>query len=165
MRTHEIRLLRMGAFLDAVMSRMETAERRIFVECYVVRDDRLGERLMSSLERHARRGVDVRLLYDPSGSHRTASERFQALAASGVKVRPYGIFPWMGRARPGFRDHARAVLVDDVAFTGGHAWGDEWLPREHGGGGWHDMNCVVRGPIVRPGGLPRGDHRSAPRPR
>jgi cardiolipin synthase len=40
------------------------------------------------------------------------------------------------------------IVVDDVAYTGGHAWGDEWLPRARGGHGWHDVCCGVEGPIV-----------------
>jgi cardiolipin synthase len=86
------------------------------------------------------------------GSRTTPRSYFTALAARGVAVRRFG---WVGAlvagrltGKPAARDHARVVVVDDVAYTGGHAWGAEWLPAARGGAGWHDVCCSVEGPIV-----------------
>jgi cardiolipin synthase A/B len=142
----------MGRFADEVLGRIQRARRRVDVECFIVRDDRLGHALAGALSEAAARGVACRLLFDPLGCRKTSRAFFRALAASGVAVRRFG---WIGALvvgkllrRPAARNHARVIVVDDAAFTGGHAWGDEWLPVARGGEGWHDVCCGVSGPMV-----------------
>jgi cardiolipin synthase len=142
-------LAQMKEFIETALASVDRARSRVFIESYIVKPGRLGEALLSRLERAAGRGLDVRLLYDASGSHTLPRERLQALRAAGVRARPYGAAPELGVLRPGFRDHSRLVLADDEAFTGGHAWDDRWLPQALGGGGWSDLNCQVMGPVVR----------------
>jgi cardiolipin synthase len=142
----------MGRFADEVLAHIERARRRVDVECFIVRDDRLGRALGDALAAAVARGVRCRLLYDPLGCRKTPRRHFEALAVRGVAVRRFG---WVGAlivgkllGRPAARDHARVIVADDVAYTGGHAWGDEWLPTSRGGHGWHDVCCGVEGPIV-----------------
>jgi cardiolipin synthase len=142
----------MGRFADEVLARIQRARRRVDVECFIVRGDRLGQALASALSDAVARGVACRLLYDPLGCRKTSRSFFRTLAAKGVAVRRFG---WIGAlvvgkllGRPAARNHARVLVVDDAAFTGGHAWGDEWLPAARGGEGWHDVCCGVEGPIV-----------------
>jgi len=142
----------MGRFADEVLARIARARRRVDVECFIVRDDRLGHALAGALSAAVARGVACRLLYDPLGCRKTSRRFFRALAATGVAVRRFG---WVGALvvgkllrRPAARDHARVIVVDDAAFTGGHAWGDEWLPAARGGEGWHDVCCGVEGAMV-----------------
>jgi cardiolipin synthase len=101
------------------------------------------------MARAASRGVDVRLLYDPQGSNETDPRIFEWLRARGVRVRAYR--PLRVSIRSGSwwpRDHSRIVVVDGSSYTGGVAWGDEWLPREYGGHGWHDVSSRVAGPCA-----------------
>jgi len=142
----------MGRFADEVLERIARAQVRVDVECFIVRADRLGQALGAALSEAAARGVVCRLLYDPLGCRTTPRRFFRALAARGVAVRRFG---WIGAlavgkllGRPAARDHARVMVVDGAAFTGGHAWGDEWLPAARGGQGWHDVCCGVEGPLV-----------------
>jgi cardiolipin synthase len=91
----------------------------------------------------------VRLLYDPLGSRATRPEYFASLRRSDVQVRAYK--PWrlaLHGGAPWPRDHARVICIDDIGYTGGVAFGDEWLPRREGGPGWHDVSCRLRGPVV-----------------
>lgn len=142
----------MGQFTDEVLARIARARARADIECFIVRDDRLGQMLAAALAEAASRGVRCRLLYDPLGSRKTRRRFFRKLASAGVAVRRFG---WVGAlligkllGKPAARDHARVIVVDGAAFTGGHAWGDEWLPAARGGQGWHDVCCGVDGPIV-----------------
>lgn len=146
---HQLALLDQPALIAAVLRDIERAQRRIFVECYIFKDGRLSARLFSRLAAAARRGVRVRVLYDASGSHRLSVQHWRELEAAGAMVRPYGRMAFLGFFRPGIRDHERLVLVDDVAYTGGHAWSDEWLPASDGGRGWTDLSCRIEGPLVR----------------
>jgi len=142
----------MGAFADRVLGDIRGARRRVDVECFIVRADKLGGELARALAEAAGRGVRCRLLYDPLGCRTTPRSYFAALAEKGVEVRRFG---WVGALlvgrlinRPAARNHARVIVVDDVAYTGGHAWGDEWWPAARGGQGWHDVCCAVEGAIV-----------------
>jgi cardiolipin synthase A/B len=139
----------MGAYADEVLSRIEHARASVDLECFIIRDDPLGQALARSLARAAARGVSCRLIYDPLGCRSTPRSFFRELTVRGVTVRRYG---WLGSAllgRPGARNHARLVIVDgQMAYTGGHAWGREWLPADGGGGGWRDVCCRLEGELA-----------------
>jgi cardiolipin synthase A/B len=148
---HRTRLLgNTAALLDAFFEDAARATRRIWVECFIVRADKLGHMFADALAAAAARGVDVQLLYDPMGCRATDPAYFSALAGRGVKVCSYGrnVHHQVSRLLPRARNHSRLYVLDDAGYTGGHAWGDEWLPRERGGMGWQDVCCRVEGPVV-----------------
>jgi cardiolipin synthase len=147
---HEVILLAsLDATFRALFDDIAAARERIWIESFIVRSDRYGYRLAQHLAAARTRGVDVRLLYDPLGSRTTRPEYFASLRCSDVQVRAYK--PWrlaLCGAVPWPRDHARVICIDDTGYTGGVAFGDEWLPRGEGGPGWHDVSCRLRGPVV-----------------
>jgi cardiolipin synthase A/B len=134
---------------QAVFADLAAAQDAIDIECYIVSSDRMGEELRRALAAARRRGVQVRVLYDPLGSQHTDEAFFAELRRLGVVVRSYGKLPRLsGAGILGPRDHGRVIIVDRVAYTGGAAWGEQWLPRRLGGRGWHDLCCRVDGPVV-----------------
>jgi len=146
---HAITLLPgMESVLQAIIGDVDAARTRVSVETYIYRDDKLGRMFADVLARAAARGVRTRLLYDPLGSEQTSPDFFVELRSRDIDARPYrpadvlmvpGTFP---------RDHSRVVVVDENAYTGGAAWGDEWLPLVQGGKGWHDVCLRLKGPCV-----------------
>lgn len=138
-----------GPMLRSIFRDIERAERRVFIECYIVEDDQLGRELGEALVRAASRGVAAHMIYDPLGSQKADPRFFDDLAARGVKVRPYRpASKVFGRGSLAPRDHSRIMVVDSAAYTGGAAWADQWLPERYGGEGWHDVCVRVEGPIV-----------------
>jgi cardiolipin synthase A/B len=139
----------MEPMLRQVAADIGAARRRAWIETYIYRHDRLGRAFGASLARAVQRGVDARLLYDPLGCNETDPEIFAWMAARGVQVRAYRPGPVQRRdLRWWPRDHSRILVVDDAGYTGGAAWGDEWLPRRYGGRGWHDVCTRVEGACV-----------------
>jgi cardiolipin synthase A/B len=145
---HQLVLLAgMAAALEGMLDAMRGAKRRVWIETYILRDDRLGLRLVEVLAPLAAKGIDVRLLFDDLGSKNTPPAFIEHVRTLGIRAQAYrkrrripaAIFP---------RNHSRIVLVDDMAFTGGSAWGDEWLPEAEGGEGWFDVCLGLRGPAV-----------------
>lgn len=139
-----------GPLFETFERLIASASRRVWLETYIYRDDALGGPFADLLVSAARRGLDVRLLYDPQGSQEARRSFFDGLAARGVLVRAYR--PWRltwKRWTYWPRDHGRILIVDDIAHTGGINWGMEWLPRAKGGGEWHDVSLGVRGPAVK----------------
>jgi cardiolipin synthase len=139
----------MEDMLDTFLGDIDKAERRVMVETYIFADDKMGQMVADALATAAKRGVSVRLLFDPLGSQKTNLEFFEELRSRGVEVRAYRTPSplWVGK-QDFPRDHSRVMVVDDHAFTGGAAWADPWLPKERGGHGWHDVCLQVRGPCV-----------------
>lgn len=148
---HRLRLLPdMRLLLGTFFGDVERAVRRVDVECYIVNSDVLGRLLGIALVKAAKRGVRTRLLYDPIGSEKADPAFFDELREGGVEVRAYRdkTSALFGRGSTFTRDHGRIMVVDDAAYTGGAAWGDQWLPAELGGRGWHDVCHRIEGPVV-----------------
>lgn len=140
--------------MEPTLRSLETAfaraARRLYIETYILSHDRMGQWLVEQLLAAMRRGVDVRLLYDPLGSQETDPQFFERLRREGLTMRAYrGPSVVLSTAAPFPRDHGRVFLVDDQAWTGGMAFRDWWLPVDRGGDGWHDVAVQVAwGPVV-----------------
>jgi cardiolipin synthase len=148
---HKLRVLHgMESMLGTMLRDLEQTQRRALFETYIYRDDRLGRALADALARTAARGVDTRVLYDPLGSQETDPAFFDEMRARGINVRAYRPKETLlAGANPFPRDHTRVIVIDDHGYTGGAAWGDEWLPIQLGGHGWHDVCMQVDGPAVQ----------------
>jgi cardiolipin synthase len=149
---NSVRLLRDGreafpVWLEAIAA----ARRRISMEMYIFNDDKIGRRFADALSQAARRGVEVRLLYDSVGCRHAAPGFFAAMREAGVWAVPYHPYRFW---RPHFwtlirRNHRKTLVCDGVVvFTGGINISDKWSPESEGGEGWHDAAVEVRGPAV-----------------
>ncbi|MBN2575766.1 MAG: cardiolipin synthase B [Deltaproteobacteria bacterium] len=149
---NSVRLLRNGrqAF-PAWLAAIDAAQTRVSMEMYIFNDDDTGKRFADALCRAARRGVEVRLLYDSVGCRHAAAGFFGTMRQAGVLAIPYHPYRlWRPRFWTLLRRNHRKTLVCDgqVAFTGGINIADSWRPDSEGGGGWHDAAIEVRGPAV-----------------
>jgi cardiolipin synthase A/B len=127
---------------------LESARHCVWLSTFIFHSDALGRQFGDQMVRAAARGLDVRLLYDSRGSSEADPQFFEQLAARGVRVKCYR--PWrLARFWRYFpRDHGRLLVIDEVAFTGGVNWREDWWPAARGGGDWHDVSASVQGPCV-----------------
>jgi len=153
-RGHHVRILHDGALaFPSMIAAIRSAQRTVCFENFIFVHDRTGEDFAVALETAARRGVDVRVLYDPIGTMLVKGGSIRRrLKQSGVQVRMFRPFsvtqPWSW-LHLYYRDHRKLLVVDDAAaFVGGINIGDNWSPASHGGAGWRDTAAVVRGPAV-----------------
>jgi len=138
------------AAFAAMFRLIDGARRWIHFENYVLRDDRTGREFATRLVAAARRGVEVRLLFDRMGSRRTAGAFWTGLRHSGVRVRPFGArAPWhpVTLLR---RDHRKYLGVDGTdAVLGGICIGDEWAgDPSRAVPPWRDTAVHLEGPAV-----------------
>jgi cardiolipin synthase len=136
------------AWLDAI----NTAERWIHFESYIIHDDDCGREFAAALSAAAARGVKVRLVYDWVGSLSATTWMFwHRLRRAGVEVRAFNQprldspFGWMTR------DHRKMLGVDGrVGFVTGLCVGNMWCGGERCGGAdpWRDTGVAVWGPAV-----------------
>lgn len=110
--------------LDSIIKDIDKAEKTIHLEYYIFIYDSFTERLIASLEGAAKRGLDVKILYDAYGNlkYLSRSRRMQyRLRAAGAKVKsslPLKL-PFMGYTRPDLRNHRKLIVIDsEIAYTG-----------------------------------------------
>jgi cardiolipin synthase len=154
-----VRLLQDGPEIFSVMLEMiEAARKRIHLENYIIRDDGIGWRFSEALQRRAREGLEVRVLYDWVGSVATGRKYWRALRAAGVEVRTFNP-PNLDLFAILSRDHRKLLVVDGrQAVTGGLCIGDEWMgDPARGIAPWRDTGVQIAGPAVQAleGGLAR----------
>ena len=140
--------------LDAMLAPIEAAKSRVHLETYILRADATGRRFLSALERHARAGREVRVLYDALGSFGLDESALEPLRAAGGEVVAFNpLARFWPRFAPRRRDHRKILIVDgEVAFTGGLNIGDEYLSglgAPETPGAWRDAHARVEGPCVR----------------
>jgi cardiolipin synthase len=133
------------AWLEAIRA----AQRSVFFECYIFRDDDVGREFVAALTDRARAGVAVRVTYDWLGSQ-GARSLFRPLVEAGGEVRCFNPprldspFGWLTR------DHRKMIAVDGrVGFVTGLCVSAKWL----GDPGrrldaWRDTGIEIRGPAV-----------------
>jgi cardiolipin synthase len=134
-----------------MLDMINSAERRIHLENYIIRDDRTGGRFAEALIAKAAEGVIVRVVYDWFGSLSTSNRYWQRLRAGGVEVRSFGKPQFRSLLSIVSRDHRKVLVVDGYrAVSGGLCIGDEWVgDLEEGMRPWRDTALRVVGPAAR----------------
>lgn len=135
---------------EALFNAMEDAREYILLEFYIVRSDRVGQRIKSILKRKLAEGVQVYFLYDDIGSFELPRRYLTELSRAGAKVTSFGNGNVRRRRlQMNFRNHRKLLVCDGVVgFVGGINLGDEYLGTEIDQGPWRDTHCRITGPAV-----------------
>jgi cardiolipin synthase len=128
---------------------IESAKEHIHVEFYIIENDKLGNRFRELLERKAREGVRVRVIYDYLGGWKLPIAWRMSLRNAGAFIHPFLAADNFFRfTLLNYRNHRKLVVVDGrVAYTGGmnlaerYRWGNRL-------GLWRDTFVRVEGPAV-----------------
>jgi len=130
---------------------IESAEKWIHFESYIIHEDETGREFSELLAAKAKEGVRVRLIYDWFGGLGKASQRFwQRLRTAGVEVRcfnpprPDSPLGWISR------DHRKMIGVDGkIAFITGLCVGRMWAGNpEKSIDPWRDTGISITGPAI-----------------
>ena len=148
---NQVQLLSDGeAAFAAIFSALASARKVILLQFFIIRDDRLGQRLQDLLLERAAAGVQVFVLYDGVGSHALPRHFSEKMRAGGIQVHAFttggGL---LSRFQLNFRNHRKIVVVDGcVAFTGGINITDEENEAVNPEA-FHDLHMRLEGSIVR----------------
>jgi cardiolipin synthase len=138
------------AFFDELDKQIDAAQRYVYVEFYIVRNDDIGKRLANKLIDAAKRGVVVRMLYDEIGSVWLPKRYVRRLSEAGVDVRAFNTR--RGPTNPfqlNFRNHRKIVVVDGhTAIVGGLNIGNEYVGKATWTDHWRDTAVLLQGPIT-----------------
>ncbi len=153
--TDAVTLLRDGKVAFPMMlEAIANAEHEVLLEMYWISADTCGLRFLDALVAAARRGVNVRVIYDSIGSIGITTAFWAPLRRAGGRACEFhAIFPIRNAVTTGAferRDHRKLLVVDGlVGVTGGINLSRQWLPIEEGGEGWRDDMVAVRGPAAQ----------------
>lgn len=148
---NRIRLLIDGKnTFDAIFQQIDAARESVWVQFFIIHDDRLGGELAERLLAATARGVECLVMYDQVGSKKMTAAWCERLLQAGVKIQPFVTNRQHGRHfQINFRNHRKLVIVDGaVAFVGGLNVGDEYMGRDRKFGPWRDTHLRIEGPSV-----------------
>jgi len=123
----------------------------VHLQIYIFRPDATGRHLLHLLAEAARRGVQVRLLYDSFGSWGLKAAHLRELREAGARAEP--CLPLLWKRRPftvNLRNHRKLLVVDgELAFLGGRNIADEYAHDRFGTRRtWLDAMVQIEGPAV-----------------
>jgi cardiolipin synthase len=140
-----------SAWLEAIAA----AEKFVYFENYLLRDDETGREFRDALVAKAKQGVPVYLIHDWLGCWATPRAYWRPFVRAGVHVRAFN--PPAIRLGDPFgalqRDHRKLVVADGtLAYVGGLCVGVEWAGTPTAAP-WRDTGVEIRGPAARAAAL------------
>ena len=132
----------------AMVAAIRSAKVTVNLESYIFKNDRAGEIIAQPLMDAARRGVEVRVLVDGTGSSHSWPI-LNRMRRAGVKVYVFhSIFRLWALYDIGWRTHRKILVVDGtVSFTGGFCIADNWLGDARNPKEWRDTMVRATGPV------------------
>lgn len=138
-------------FLAALVKDLESAEKFIFLEYFIVEGGEMWGQVEDVLARKAAAGVTVRLLYDGTCEFSRLPHSFpKRLHDMGIEARPFAPIRPFVSTHYNYRDHRKIAVIDGrVGYTGGLNLADEYANYIHPYGHWKDTAVRISGPAVK----------------
>lgn len=136
-------------FFPALLAEISKATHHIHIVSYIIDDDPLGRLLRDALIDKARKGIEVRLLFDDVGSWKTPNRFFEQMREEGIEVHPFMPvrFPaFTGKVN--YRNHRKIIVIDGkVGFIGGMNLAQRYV-KGHKGIMWRDTHVKISSAAV-----------------
>ncbi|MBA3733524.1 hypothetical protein H0W91_04095 [Patescibacteria group bacterium] len=140
-------------FLSRLLADIDSAKTSINIMVYIFQNGKMSDQVFDHLDKKAKEGVEVRIMYDDFGSKpHIPRKRINELKKLGGKVHAFHsltIAPWEF-LRNHKRNHRRAFIIDgEIGYTGGMAISDDWLATVKPDSAYHDVMFRTTGNMVR----------------
>ena len=136
-------------FFPALLDDVAKARQSIHLETYVWWKGEICERVARAMADAARRGVEVRITLDATGSHKGDDKLYDMMKAAGVKIALYHPYRLSDLALLNNRTHRKLAVFDGhVAYVFGHGIAEEWTGHAQDEKHWRDTGVRLQGPIV-----------------
>ena len=132
-------------------NQLKQAKRFIFMEYFIIDEGKMWGEILEILAEKAKKGVDVRVIYDGSCEFTTLTRDYPAkLKTLGIKCQVFSPATPFVSTHYNYRDHRKIVVIDGhTAFTGGVNLADEYINEFPKYGHWKDAAIMIKGEAVR----------------
>ncbi len=137
-------------YFEALISSLKRAQSYIHLEVYILRSDEIGKQVLAIITDKAREGLEVKVLYDGTGSMGLNKSALESLIRAGGTAVPF-LPPLQSliKRQINYRNHRKICVVDGIdAFLGGFNIGMEYLEGSPELGYWRDLHIKIRGTAV-----------------
>lgn len=133
-----------------LLEELRKAKRYIFLEYFIIEEGKMWNSVLHILQEKAKRGVEVRVIYDDMGSLMTLPANYKAkLEDLGIKCCVFNPFIPVLSLQFNNRDHRKICVIDGVAgFMGGINLADEYINARKKHGHWKDTAILLKGDAV-----------------
>ena len=135
---------------EPILEILESAKEYIFLEFFMIEEGRFWNSILEILERKAKEGLDVRLIYDDFGCVALLPRKYHVLLnKKGIKTKKYAAISPFLSTHLNNRDHRKMIIVDGkIAMSGGVNLCDEYINAYEKYGHWKDNGFIIRGDAV-----------------
>ena len=135
----------------SIIGELEKAERFIFMEYFILEEGEMWNSILDILERKARQGVEVRVMYDGTNAIFRVPYRYpRRLEALGIRCKMFSPIRPVASTYYNNRDHRKILVIDGhTAYTGGINLADEYINKKEVYGFWKDTAVMVKGAAAR----------------
>jgi cardiolipin synthase len=133
------------ALLDAIAS----AQHSVHFSTFIYSSGHIPREFADAFSAAAKRGVEVRMVFDKSGSKRVSPALMTQMEKAGCKIKWFRPIQWYSWAKYNHRTHRKLLIIDGtIAFTGGVGIADEWNGNADSPTHWRDTHVRILGPAV-----------------
>lgn len=130
---------------------LKKANKSILLQYYIFLDDNIGKEIADILIEKAKKGLEVKVIYDHVGSFSASNSFFRNMEQAGVEIHPFFRvnFPQFAN-RINWRNHRKIVVIDgEIGYIGGMNIADRYIVGEKKGNSvWRDTHFRVTGDII-----------------
>lgn len=136
--------------LDRILVDLESAEKFIFMEYFIIEEGKMWNSILDVLKRKAKAGVEVRVVYDDMGCMTTLPGDYaKTLAEFGISATPFSRLKGAADNEFNNRSHRKITVIDGkIGYTGGVNLADEYINEIVKHGHWKDTAIRIEGEAV-----------------
>ena len=147
---NRITILQNGVeIFPALLAAIASAKHSVHFSTFIYSSGHIPIQFAEAFSAAAARGVEVRMVFDKSGSSKVSPKLMAQMRKAGCKIKWFRPIQWYSWAKYNHRTHRKLLIIDGtVAFTGGVGIADEWNGNADSPGHWRDTHVQVLGPAV-----------------
>lgn len=135
---------------NQLLTDINQASSSIHMMFFIVKNDKIGQKILQALKAKAEQGISVFLLTDRLGSYSFNQKTIQMLKRNGIQFymlnKPR--FPFFFY-RLNMRNHRKITVIDGkIGYIGGFNIGDEYVGKNGRFGIWKDYHLRMTGQVV-----------------
>ncbi len=131
-----------------IINEIKKAKNHIHIEYFIIRNDKIGNKIKNILIQKEKEGVEVRIIYDKIGSFMLGKKYIKELENSGIEVAAFSPLPY--NLYKFSINHRKILIIDGhTGIMGGRNIGDEYFGKRTKIGKWKDIDILIKGDSVK----------------